>query len=90
METNLQRLHTLRQQRENMRRDYLSRAVYFIGHVDETIVERTLENYRPAVPTTVEGFFSALTGFVAGWAIVRLFAWPILRWKETLARRQFG
>lgn len=90
METNLQRLATLQHQREEMRGDYLSRAVYFLGHADETIVERTLENYRPAIPTTVEGFFSALTGFVAGWFIVRLFAWPLLRWKETRARRAFG
>ena len=90
METNLQRLTALQQHREEMRRDYLSRAIYFLGHADEAVVERTLENYRPAVPTTVEGLFSALTGFVAGWSIVRLFAWPLLRWKETRARRAFG
>ena len=90
MESNLKRLSTLEQQRKEMHRDYLSRALYFLGHADGTIVGKTLEDYRPAVPTTVEGFFSALTGFIAGWWIVRLFAWPFLRWKETRARTGFG
>ena len=90
MESNLERLSELERQREDMRRDYLSRALYFIGNADGAIVDRTLEDYRPAVPTTVEGFFSALTGFIAGWWAVRLIAWPFLRWRETRARTGFG
>ena len=90
MESNLDRLASLAEQREAMRRDYLSRTLYFLGHADGMVLQRTLEDYRPAVPTTVEGIFSLLTGFVTGWCIVRLFAWPFLRWKEAQARGSFG
>lgn len=86
MELNIERLSMLRQQREEMNGDYLSRAVYFLGHADPALLNETLKAYRPAVPTTVEGLFSALAGLVAGWWIIRLVAWPFRRWKETRAR----
>jgi hypothetical protein len=89
MELNIQRLSLLRQQREDMRGDYLSRAAYFLGHADRAVLNETLKDYQPAVPTTVEGLFSALVGFVAGWWIVRLIAWPFRRWNETRARGKF-
>jgi hypothetical protein len=86
MELNIQRLSLLRQQREAMSGDYLSRAVYFLGHADRALLNETIKVYRPAVPATVEGVFSALVGFVAGWWILRLIAWPVRRWNETRAR----
>lgn len=89
MELNLQRLSTLRQQRENMTGDYLRRAVYFLGHADPTLLNQTLKVYQPAVPTTAEGLFSALAGFVAGWWVLRLIAWPFRRWNETRASGKF-
>ncbi|MGE0007863.1 MAG: DUF2937 family protein [Parvibaculaceae bacterium] len=89
MELNIRRLALLKQQREGMGGDYLDRAVYFLGHADPALLGKTLEDYRPAVPTTVEGLFSALAGFVAGWWIIRLIAWPYRRWSETRARGRF-
>jgi hypothetical protein len=86
MELNIQRLSLLRQQRQDMSGDYLSRAVYFLGHADRALLNETLKAYRPAVPTTIEGLFSALAGFVAGWWIIRLVVWPFRRWNETHAR----
>ena len=86
MELNIERLSQLRQQREDMRGDYLSRAVYFLGHADGALLDETLKVYQPAVPTTVEGLVSALAGFVAGWWLLHLIAWPFRRWRETRAR----
>ncbi len=86
MEMNIQRLSSLRQQREDMRGDYLSRTLYFLGHADPVLLKETLKVYKPAVPTTAEGLFSALAGFVAGWWILRLIAWPFRRWKEVRAK----
>ena len=86
MDMNIERLSALRRQRDDMRGDYLSRAVYFVGHADRELLDQTLRDYRPAVPTTIEGAFSALVGFVAGWWIIRLVAWPFRRWRETRAR----
>jgi hypothetical protein len=63
--------------------------VYFLGHADPVLLDQTLRVYRPAVPTTAEGLFSALAGLVAGWWIIRLAAWPFRRWHETRARGNF-
>jgi hypothetical protein len=89
MELNIGRLAILRQQREDMTGDYLRRAVYFLGHADSSLLNETLKVYKPAVPTTAEGLFSALAGFVAGWWVLRLVAWPVRRWNETRARGHF-
>lgn len=86
MELNIARLTELRQQRADITGDYLSRAVYFLRHADRTLLDATLKDYRPAVPTTVEGLFTALAGLVAGWWMLHLVAWPFRRWKETRAR----
>jgi hypothetical protein len=90
MELNIERLSRLRQQREDMQGDYLDRAVYFLGHADRALLNETLKVYKPAVPTTSEGLFSALAGFVAAWWIIRLIVWPFGRWNETRARGRFG
>jgi len=37
---------------------------------DTEIGGRTLDNYKPAVPVTVEGFLYALFGFLLGYAVV--------------------
>lgn len=89
MELNVQRLSALRQQRDDMTGDYLRRAAYFLSHADPILLNETLKVYKPAVPTTAEGLFSALAGFVAGWWILRLVAWPFRRWNETRARGRF-
>jgi hypothetical protein len=86
MELNIERLSVLRQQREDMTGDYLTRAVYFLSHADTALLDDTITDYRPAVPTSAEGAFSALIGFVAGWSIIRLIAWPFRRWREMRSR----
>jgi hypothetical protein len=86
MELNVERLTRLRLQRDGMSGDYLSRAVYLLGHADGALLNETLKDYKPAVPTTVEGLFSALAGLVAGWWGLHLMAWPFRRWRETRAR----
>jgi hypothetical protein len=52
-------------------------------YLDTDIGRRTLENYRPAMPVTIEGVLYALAGFVAGYfvvsAIVRFCALPFRR-----------
>jgi hypothetical protein len=90
MELSISRLARLRQQRDEMRGDYFSRAIRFLGQADGAILEQTLKDYQPAVPTTAEGIFSALAGFVAGWWIIRLTVWPFRRWRETRARGNLG
>lgn len=87
MELNIQRLSELRQQREDMSGDYLSRAVSFLGDADRPLLDETLKDYQPAVPTTGEGFISALVGLVAGWGIIHLLAWPFRRRR---ARDSYG
>ncbi|MGE0238288.1 MAG: DUF2937 family protein [Parvibaculaceae bacterium] len=89
MELNIERLARLRQQREDMRADFPSRAVYFLGHADGALLDQTLKDYKPAVPTTIEGLFSALVGLVAGWWVIRLVAWPFRRWRETRDRGNY-
>lgn len=86
MELNIERLSRLNQQQVDMSGDFLGRAVYFLGHADRALLGETLKDYRPAVPTTVEGLFSGLAGLIAGWWIIRLVAWPFRRWNETRAR----
>jgi hypothetical protein len=89
MELNIQRLSSLKQQREELHGDYLRRAVYFLGHADPVLLNETLKVYKPAVPTTAEGLFSALAGFVAGSWVLPLIGWPFRRWRETRARGNF-
>jgi hypothetical protein len=52
-------------------------------YLDTDIGRRTLENYRPAMPVTIEGVLYALAGFVAGYlvvsALVRFCALPFRR-----------
>ncbi|WP_328769147.1 DUF2937 family protein [Devosia sediminis] len=53
------------------------------AYLDTDIGRRTLENYRPAVPVTVEGILYAGAGFIVGYllvsAVVRFMALPFRR-----------
>ncbi len=52
-------------------------------YLDSEIGSRALENYRPAVPITVEGFVYAIAGFMLGYlfisGLVRLLLLPFRR-----------
>ena len=89
MERNIERLARLNEQRRGMGEDYFVRAVYFLTHADGPLLDDTLTDYRPAVPTTTEGLFTALIGFVVGWSIVRLIAWPFQSWRDMRAGRRW-
>jgi len=60
------------------------------AYLDTDIGQRTLENYRPAVPVTMEGIFYAGAGFIIGYLIVsglwRFAAMPFKR----LAKRRYA
>ena len=86
MELNIERLWLLRQQRLGMDGDYLTRLVYFSRYADRAILRDALTDYRPAVPTTAEGVFSAFAGFAVGWSMLHLAAWPFRRWREMRER----
>ncbi|MCB8838710.1 DUF2937 family protein [Aurantimonas sp. VKM B-3413] len=47
--------------------DPLFRPLVMITDPDWTLVERTSDDYRPALPVTPDGLFLALAGFILGW-----------------------
>lgn len=63
--------------------DPLERLRNLPAYLDTDIGRRTLENYQPAVPVTMEGIFYALGGFGIGYlifsALVRFCALPFRR-----------
>src|SRR5690606_16105458 len=60
------------------------------AYLDTDIGRRTLENYRPAVPVTVEGVLYAGGGFILGYlvlsGIVRFLALPFRRGRGRVSR----
>jgi len=58
------------------------------AYLDTDIGRRTLENYRPAVPVTMEGILYAGAGFILGYlmisALVRFFALPFKRRRDRI------
>tara|TARA_R110002124_G_scaffold1797_9_gene11418 strand:+ start:6155 stop:6667 length:513 start_codon:yes stop_codon:yes gene_type:complete len=57
--------------------DPISRFQQLPAYLDSDIGRRTLENYRPAVPVTVEGILYAGAGFIAGYLVLSGF-WHLL------------
>ncbi|MFD1942303.1 DUF2937 family protein [Paradevosia shaoguanensis] len=50
--------------------DALERLRNLPDYLDSEIGSRTLENFKPAVPVTAEGFLYAGAGFLAGYLVV--------------------
>ncbi|MBV8851449.1 MAG: DUF2937 family protein [Methylobacteriaceae bacterium] len=46
---------------------------------DPGIAQRAYQAYEPAVPTTAEGFVTAVVGFFIGGGLLHLIAWPFRR-----------
>lgn len=65
-----ERITTLREQLREA--TLLERPVLLVRHRDRAVFDGTLEDYRPAVPTSVEGAIYAFAGFVAGAAAMGL------------------
>ena len=81
----LQNLEASRQELETA--DPFGRLASFLSYADGDLLAATVEDFRPAVPTTAEGLICALLGFLFGWCVIRLPAWPYRRWQEMKQRR---
>jgi hypothetical protein len=66
--------------------DALQRLQSMPAYLDTDIGRRTLENYRPAVPVTMEGILYAGLGFIVGYLAVsgiwRFCAMPLKSWRK--------
>lgn len=66
--------------------DAVGRFQQLPAFLDGDIGQRTLANYRPAVPVTVEGVLYAGTGFILGYLLLsglwRFGAMPIRHWRR--------
>ncbi|MBL8905180.1 MAG: DUF2937 family protein [Rhizobiales bacterium] len=88
MKINIARLQNLRDSRLELdTADPVARLGGFLRHADGDLLAATVEDFQPAVPTTAEGLICALFGFLLGWCLVRLPAWPYRRWQEMRLRR---
>ncbi len=63
-----------RQQAELSTAAGFERLVIFGRGLDPTLASRTFEDFRPAVPATVEGAFHAGGGFVLGYGLAAVIA----------------
>lgn len=66
--------------------DAVGRFQALPAYLDSDIGQRTLANYRPAVPVTMEGILYAGAGFILGYLILsslwRFCALPVQRWRR--------
>lgn len=47
----------------------LFRPFVALSDADWSVADRTREDYRPALPVTIDGFVLAIAGFALGWAL---------------------
>ena len=57
----------------------LNRLYVMAKDFDPEIAQRTLDNYEPAAPLSLEALTAAGLAAIWGWAATHLFAWPIRR-----------
>lgn len=87
MKINVERLRNLQDSRLELETvDPVARLGGFLRYADGELLAATVEEFRPAVPTTLEGAICALLGFLLGWCLVRIPAWPYRRWQEMRLR----
>ena len=85
---NVARLDRLLESRRELdEADPIGRLATFFSYADGELLAATLEDFSPAVPTTNEGLLCGVLGFILGWTIIRLPAWPYRRWREMRGRR---
>ena len=85
---NVGRLQNLEESRLELETaDPFGRLASFLSYADGDLLAATVEDFRPAVPTTAEGLVCAVLGFLFGWCLVRLPAWPYRRYQEMKQRR---
>jgi len=64
-----------------------SRMAVLARDLDPAIAGRTWENFEPAAPLTMEGAVMAGAGFLTGFGLVQLLAWPMRRRRALRAQR---
>lgn len=85
---NIDRLQNLEASRQELETpDPFGRLAGFFSYADGDLLAATVEDFRPAVPTTFEGLICGILGFLFGWCLIRLPAWPYRRWQEMRLRR---
>lgn len=61
----------------------IQRATHFGKFLDNEVARQTLDDFKPALPLTLEGLWFALVGFFGGWAgfsvMLSIFSWPFGR-----------
>ncbi len=62
-----------------------NRILVMARDYDSTLAGSAWQDFQPAVPATLEGIVSAITGFFAGLGIWRLMGWPFNRRRHRLA-----
>ncbi len=55
---------------------FMGKPVAFLAHMDQTIALRTIENFTPALPITVESLIYAGIGLVLGFVVYELIKLP--------------
>ena len=63
----------------------LSRIFVMAKDYDAGLAARAWQDFKPAVPVSMEGFFAAAAGFVTGLGLWHLFGWPLRRNRRRLA-----
>lgn len=54
---------------------------------DSETLAATWSDFRPAIPVTAAGLWSAGIGFLAGWLLIALIGWPFRRNRQRLGWR---
>jgi len=87
MVANIARLQSLEDSRRELEdADPIGRLGTFFAYADPQLLAATLDDFQPAVPTTNEGLLCGVLGFIFGWSLIRLPAWPYRRWREMRKR----
>ncbi len=80
MRITTERFETLLSQKEAMTApDVVTRVGAMVKQLDPAIARKAMEDFKPAVPLTLEGLFFALLGFLAGAITTGILALPMGR-----------
>ena len=89
-ETDVRAAKLTRQQENFQSAGPFTRMAVMARDYDAGIASRAWENFKPAVPVTLEGLVSALAGFIAGLGIWKFFGMPFTLRRRRLALKQQG
>ena len=89
-ETDVRAARLSRQQENFASAGPFNRMLVMARDYDRTLAARAWQDFRPAVPATLEGIASAFTGFFAGLGLWHLMGWPFKRRRQRLAVMKSG